>query len=63
MYTFTIPKGDHQEELDQYNDLMRRSHNESGRRRSNFIEYKNLLRRFHIHSTETLETELLLKTV
>ena len=63
MYTFTIPQGDHSELLDKYRDLQRRAMNEAGRRRENFIAYKNLLRRFHIHTTKNNQTRLLLQTV
>ena len=63
MYTFKIPQGDHSEMLDTYRDLQRRAMNEAGRRRENFIAYKNLLRRFHIHTTENDQTRLLLQTV
>ena len=50
--SFTIPAGDHSEEFDRYQNLMRIAHLQAGRRRQRFIAFKRAVKRCHISTTE-----------
>lgn len=60
---FIIPAGDHGEEFDRYNNLMRLAMLQAGRKRKKFIEFKKAVKRCHIETNEPPETREILSQV
>ena len=60
---FIIPTGDHGEEFDRYNNLMRLAMLQAGRKRKQFIEFKKAVKRCHIETVEPPETREILSQV